>query len=219
MLNRQYDISEKLWPTPYHTALVWEALVWSTPESDHERMYKYLLTVADSSASQKPISPPDSKFAPSLLQLPKRAVDAAHFSPFVKLHAKRGRPEQAADVLRDMVRFGLSPGVVQWSIVARGFAEHGDPSVAVSIIERLEEDAESQGRAGVSGEHADRAPSNLDIGLYTNVLRGFVLARSLEHAQDMERRIRQRFEYVDGELRATDDALRLLRNLERQMES
>jgi pentatricopeptide repeat protein len=219
MLDRQYDISEKLWPTPYHTALVWEALVWLTPESDHERMYEYLLAVADSSASQKPISPPDSKFAPSLLQIPKHAVDTAHFSPFIKLHAKRGRPERAAGVLRDMVRFGLSPGVVQWSMVARGFAEHGDPAVAISIIEQLEEDAESRVRVGASGDHVDRTPSNLDIGLYTNVLRGFVLARSLEHAQDVERRIRQRFEYVDGELRATDDALRLLRNLERQMES
>lgn len=219
LLNCQYDISEKLWPTPYHTALVWEALVWSTPESDHERMYKYLLSVADSSTSQKPISSPDSKFAPSLLQLPKRAVDAAHFSPFVKLHAKRGRPERAASVLRDMMKFGLSPGVVQWSIVARGFAEYGDPAVAVSIINRLEEDNGSQDRAGVSGDHADRTPSILDIGLYTNVLRGFVLARCLEHAQDIERRIRQRFEYIDGELRATDDALRLLRNLERQMAS
>lgn len=219
MLNRQYDISEKLWPTPYHTALVWEALVWLTPESDHERMYEYLLAVAESSESQKPISPPDSKFAPSLLQLPKRAVDSVHFSPFVKLHAKRGRPERAAGVLKDMVGLGLTPGVVQWSIVARGFAEHGDPAVAVSIIERLEKDAESQGRAGVSADHADRTPSNLDIGLYTNVLRGFILARSLEHAQDMERRIRQRFEYVDGKFRATDDALRLLRNLERQMEN
>ncbi|KAG1902263.1 uncharacterized protein F5891DRAFT_1025592 [Suillus fuscotomentosus] len=219
LLNCQYDISEKLWPTPYHTALVWEALVWSTPESDHERMYKYLLSVADSSTSQKPISSPDFKFAPSLLQLPKRAVDAAHFSPFVKLHAKRGRPERAASVLRDMMKFGLSPGVVQWSIVARGFAEYGDPAVAVSIINRLEEDSGSQDRAGVSGDHADRTPSILDIGLYTNVLRGFVLARCLEHAQDIERRIRRRFEYIDGELRATDDALRLLRNLERQMAS
>lgn len=219
MLDHQYDISEKLWPTPYHTALIWEALVWLTPESDHDRMYKYLLAVADSSASQKPISPPDSKFAPSLLQLPKHAVDAAHFSPFVKLHAKRGRPERAAGILRDMVRLGLSPGVVQWSIVARGFAEHGNPAVAFSIIERLEEDAESRVRESVSSDHADRAPLILDIGLYTNVLRGFVLARSLEHAQDIERRIRQRFQYVDGESRATDDALRLLRNLERQMGS
>ncbi|KAG0696586.1 hypothetical protein DFH29DRAFT_194364 [Suillus ampliporus] len=210
MLNSQHDISEKLWPTPYHTALVWEALVWSTSERDHERMYKHLLAVADSSTSQTPISPPDSKFAPSLLQLPKHAVDAAHFSPFVKLHAKRGRPEQAASVLQDMVRFGLSPGVVQWSIVARGFAEHGDPAVAVVIIERLEEE-------DVGGEPADQAPPTPDIGLYTNVLRGFVLARRLEHAQDMERRILERFEYVNGESKATDDALRLLRNLERQM--
>ncbi|KAG1862031.1 hypothetical protein DFJ58DRAFT_776028 [Suillus subalutaceus] len=219
MLNRQYDISEKLWPTPYHTALVWEALVWSTPESDHERMYKYLLAIADSSTSQKPISPPDSKFAPSLLQLPKRTVDAAHFSPFIKVHAKRGRPERAAAVLRDMVNFGLSPGVVQWSIVARGFAEYGDPAVAVSIIERLEEDGGSQAQAGASSDCADRAPSILDIGLYTNVLRGFVLARNLERAQDIEGKIRQRFEYVEGDLRATDDALHLLRNLERQMAS
>ncbi|KAG1736086.1 uncharacterized protein EDB91DRAFT_535274 [Suillus paluster] len=219
MLNSQHDISEKLWPTPYHTALVWEALVWSTPEHDHERMYKYLLAIADSSTSQTPISPPDSKFAPSLLQLPKRAIDAAHFSPFVKLHAKRGRPEQAAGVLRDMVRVGLSPGVVQWSMVVRGFAEYGDPAVAVLLIERLEEDGGSQAQADVGGETAHQTPSIPDIGLYTNVLRGFVLARRLEHAQDMEMRIRERFEYVDGELKPTDDALRLLRNLERQMAS
>ncbi|KAG2357322.1 hypothetical protein BDR07DRAFT_1380181 [Suillus spraguei] len=189
-------------------------------KNDHGGGYEFKdgLLGHHSSASQKPISDPDSKFAPSLLQLPRRTVDATHFLPFVKLHAKRGRPERAAGILKDMVRFELSPGVVQWSIVARGFAEYGDPAMAVSIIERLEEHDGSQVRAGVSGDHADRPPSILDIGLYTNVLRGFVLARRLEHAQDTEQRIRQRFEYVDGKLRATDDALRLLRNLERHDE-
>jgi pentatricopeptide repeat protein len=225
MLNTQYDISEKLWPTPYHTALVWEALVWMTPERDHERLYKYLLATAESSTSQKPIPPPNSKFAPSLVQLPKRAVDAAHFSPFVKLHAKRGRPERAAGVLSDMMKLGLNPGVVQWSIVARGFAEHGDPAVVFVILKQLEGVIGSQDRgasddaSGAAAEPADQAQtSNFpDIGFYTNVLRGFVLARKLEHAQDMEKRFRQRFDYVDGDLKATDDALRLLRNLERQM--
>jgi len=225
MLNTQYDISEKLWPTPYHTALVWEALVWMTPERDHERLYKFLLATAESSTSQKPIPPPNSKFAPSLVQLPKRAVDAAHFSPFVKLHAKRGRPERAAGVLSDMVKLGLNPGVVQWSIVARGFAEHGDPAVVFVILKQLEGVIGSQNRgagddaSGAAAEPADQAQTSnfLDIGFYTNVLRGFVLARKLEHAQDMEKRLRQKFDYVDGDLKATDDALRLLRNLERQM--
>jgi hypothetical protein len=224
ILSSQYDISEKLWPTPYHTALVWEALVWTTPESDHKRLYKHLLAIAESSASGTPIPPPDSKFAPSLLQLPKRAVDAAHFSPFVKLHAKRGRPQQAAAVLSDMVGFGLNPGVVQWSIVARGFAEHGDPAVALLILERLEgetgsRDGASDDLGSVVAEPADQTQTSkfLDIGFYTNVLRGFVLARRLEHAQDMEKNIRERFDYVDGESKVTDEALHLLRNLERQM--
>jgi len=223
MLNSQYDISEKLWPTPYHTALVWEALVWTTPESDHDRLYKYLLAIAESSTSEKLVSPPNSKFAPSLLQLPKRVVDAAHFSPFAKLHAKRGRPEQAAAVLSDMVRFGFSPGVVQWSIVARGFAEHGDPAVALLILKQLEGEPGSRNEPGddarVTAEPAGQTQGSifLDIGFYTNVLRGFIIARRLEHAQDMEKRIRERFDYVDGQSRATDAALRLLRNLERQM--
>ncbi|KAJ8592963.1 hypothetical protein M405DRAFT_732316 [Rhizopogon salebrosus TDB-379] len=223
MLNSQYDISEKLWPTPYHTALVWEALVWTTPEGDHERLYKHLLAVAESCESQTPIHPLNSKFAPSLLQLPKRAVDAAHFSPFAKVHAKRGRPEQAAAVLSDMVRLGLNPGVVQWSIVARGFAEYGDPDVALMILKQLEKGTGSRDDAGDDAALADgpadqaQTSNSLDIGFYTNILRGFVLARKLRHAQDMEKMIRERFGYVDGELKAIDDVLHMLRNLERQM--
>lgn len=123
------------------------------------------------------------------------------------------------------MKLGLNPGVVQWSIVARGFAEHGDPAVVFVILKQLEGVIGSQDRGagdddtGAAAEPADQAQTSSfpDIGFYMNVLRGFVLARKLEHAQDMEKRLRQKFDYVEGDLKATDDALRLLRNLERQM--
>jgi hypothetical protein len=72
------------------------------------------------------------------VQTPADAFDAAHFSPFVSSWSRLGRgrgrgPTEAARVLRDMMELGVNPTLVQWSMVARGYVQHGDAEVALRI--------------------------------------------------------------------------------------
>ncbi|KAH0835948.1 hypothetical protein J3R83DRAFT_9873 [Lanmaoa asiatica] len=204
-------MNEKLWPSAYHTALVWEAILLLSPKTEKERLYNLLLSLVRESKRQEPgWDPPRPRQVPEVnqarLQLPPDTYDAAHFSPFVSSWA-RSSPAKAASVLRDMVHLGIEPSMIQWSIVARGYAQHDDPPIALRILDRLEDiERRKKDDAG--------SPSDVLLGIYTNVLRGFVIAGDIQHAREVERRLVDRLGYQAGERPATDANIALLRGLQ-----
>ena len=204
------SIHAKLWPSAYHTALVWDALVGLSPKAEIERLYALLVALVRQSRRGDQDAGCDSD-GPRV-QLSPDMYDAAHFSPFVSTWARR-RPARAASVLRDMVQLGVEPSLVQWSMVARGYAQHDDPDVALRILARLEE---MEGRDGEG--HGSKGPSDVLLGVHTNMLRGFVLAGDLQHAQEVERRLVERLGYRAGDRSATDAGIALLRALEERPE-
>ncbi|KIJ58892.1 hypothetical protein HYDPIDRAFT_101797 [Hydnomerulius pinastri MD-312] len=216
LVSPAYPMQEKLWPSPHHTAVVWETLVRLVPKADRERLYKLLLQLVAQSKQEEP--PYDKPPERTSLSLPPTTYDAAHFSPFISMWAARRNPEKASEVLKDMVSLGIEPGMVQWSIVARGYAQHGDPLIALRILDRLEEiergTSKGQSAHETPQEETYYRPSDTLIGTYTNVLQGFVAAEDVEHAREVERRLVERFAYNAGDRRATDAAIKLLRELE-----
>ncbi|EGN92852.1 hypothetical protein SERLA73DRAFT_156710 [Serpula lacrymans var. lacrymans S7.3] len=230
LTSPQYPISAKIWPSTFHTALVWEALCWLSPEVSQDKLYSSLLRIAESSEKQIPYITKKDHYTPSYLMLPKRSVDPAHFSPFIKLHAKRARPERATAIVADMIRLGLEPTAYQWTMVARGYAEFGDPDKAILVLDKLTERACITTEQALSALQCDdetisdephylaeledeEGVSNAIIVTYTNVLRGFILSNRLAHAIEVEKRIMEQCQYHPGERPATDDVLRLLREL------
>ena len=212
---------ERLWPSASHTALAWDAIVWLSREPEKERLYALLLSLVRQ--SRRPEQGPeldasDARQASDVdrprLQLPPDTYDAAHFSGFVSSWA-RGAPVRAARVLQDMVELGIEPSVIQWSMLARGYAQHGDPDVALNILDRLFERANDN----VQRAEGRRNPSDALLGAHTNVLRGFVMAGDVEHAREVEARLVDRFGYRDGNRPATDAAIALLEGLEARLRS
>jgi hypothetical protein len=205
-------MNEKLWPSAYHTALVWEALVTLSPKTEKERLYALLVSLVRRSKEQ------ELGTDQATLQLSPDTFDAAHFSPFVSSWA-RGSPVKAASVLRDMVQLGVGPSMIQWSMVARGYAQHDDPLVALRILDRLEDMERGRDDEAWGGEGGSRSPSNVLLGVHTNVLRGFVIAGDVPHAREVERRLVERLGYQAGDRPATDASIALLRGLEEGLPS
>lgn len=193
-----WAMNDKLWPSAYHTALVWEAILMLSPKTEKERLYVLLLSLVRQSREPEPGGDRPR------VQLPPDAFDVAHFSPFVVTWARRD-PARAARVLRDMAQFGIVPGVVQWSMVARGYAQHDDPVLALRILDHF---VETQDDEGVSDEV---------LGAHTNVLRGCIVAGDVRHAREVERRLVARLGYRVGDRPATDACLALLRALEARL--
>jgi len=226
-----YPMKQRLWPSPSHTALAWEALVAMSNAHGRKRLYTLLLQLVERA---KPVNgSPEYKHCKTMpspgaidmscepqtlaLVLPPRTFDAAHFSPFVKTHAARGRPDCAAAVVADMVARGIQPGIMQWSMVARGFAQNGNAVLALRILDQLETDERNQlggNRAEGSGkEFGENAyhPSDGLLGTFTNVLRGFILAGNVGHAREVERRLLDRLQYQSGGRPITDVTIAMLR--------
>ncbi|KIJ15866.1 hypothetical protein PAXINDRAFT_76495 [Paxillus involutus ATCC 200175] len=207
-----YPMEEKLWPSAYHTAVVWDALVSLSTKTERKRLYSLLLALAEQSKQRE--SEASQSRDRVTLQLPQNTYDAAHFSPFVSSWARQD-PGKALAVLRDMAGLGIEPGVVQWSIVARGYAQHGDPVIALRILDQLEVVEMDQIKRGA--EDAPRRPSDVLLGTYTNVLRGLVIAGDVERAREAEKRLVERLGYRAGDRPATDVSIGLLRALEARL--
>ncbi|KAG8216792.1 hypothetical protein J3R82DRAFT_7039 [Butyriboletus roseoflavus] len=218
--------SQKLWPTAYHTALVWEAIVLLSPSIERERLYTLLLSLVRRSKQQEVgLDGPGSRQIPEAdqprLQLPPDTYDNVHFSSFVSWWARRN-PARATSVLQDMVDLGVEPSMIQWSLVARGYAQHDDPLVALRILDCLEDvERGREDNAGIDdGDAAAKGmcPSDVLLGAHTNVLRGFVIAGDVQHAREVEGRLVARLGYQAGQRRVTDANIALLRGLEDKLE-
>lgn len=222
-LARPCPMNEKLWPSVYHTAPVWEAIVTLSSKTETERLYTLLLSLVRQSKQPEPgwdgprQGPEDER---PRLQLPPDTYDAVHFSPFVSLWARRC-PSRAASVLRDMMHLGVEPSTMQWSMVARGYAQHDDPLVALRILDRFEdvEWRRKDDTGDSDGDVESRRPSDVLLGVHTNVLRGFVIAGDVQHAREVERRLVTRLGYRAGERPATDASIALLGGLEGRLSS
>lgn len=236
-----YPLKQRLRPSRSHTALVWEALVAVSRTHDRKRLYALLLQLVEGAnraggateLTSTDVAEISGALPKTALELSPSSFDAAHFSPFVKAHVARGRPECAAQVVADMVARGIQPSIVQWSMVARAYAQSGDAATALRVLDQLEaaecgsgvdsphspdgvhgKTAEDRTRQREVRGHLQQQPSDGLLGIFTNVLRGFVLAKDLEHARRVKLWLTERLGYQVGKRPATDAAIELLTALE-----
>lgn len=243
-----YPLKQRLWPMRSHTALVWEALVAVSGTHERKRLYGLLLQLVEGAKrageNTKPAlgegSPDVSEghHSKPALELSPSSFDSAHFSPFIKVHASRGRPDCAAQVVADMVANGIQPSIVQWSMIARAYAQGGDATTALRVLDQLEAGERGSGidppDGGIYGKAAEdldgtrrkseevshcnlqqqQPPSDGLFGIFTNVLRGFVLAKDVEHARRVRLRLTEGLGYQMGKRPATDAAIEMLTALE-----
>jgi hypothetical protein len=236
-----FNLTSKVWPTRYHTALVWSALV-HLCETEEELFPLYDLLLQQSAQFQKSTAghphhtshDGSSMFEPVLA--PVDRFDPAHFRPFlIAFTLLREDAEFGLRVLDDMQERGIEPNAHILGTAASIQARYGDPALALRMLDitrgliqrAIEEDAEAgEAEARVRVGRKPRREQHL-LATYTGVLRGFVDSRQLVQARRVANLLRGHLGYakgggaggVDGDSGGnrnvrTDAALRFLRRLE-----
>ena len=235
-----FNLPSRLWPSVHHTALVWSALVHLCDTEDELfALYDRLLQH----------SPRSEKSALALAQhqhhshrhqhhrhrshgetvLPVTAPadrhDAAHFRPFLIAFTLLHGAQYGLRVLDDMQDRGVAPSAQLLSTAAGLQARHGEPVIALRMLDvmrSLLERGEQQGENQEEGAKTQR--QHLLLGAYTSVMRGFADRRELTHARQVADMLVEQLEYVeggnahggdgDGGNARTDAVLQFLRRLE-----
>jgi pentatricopeptide repeat protein len=217
MSTTKCNWTPKLWPTPYHTALVWGALLWMNGYSTVDRLYRRLLSQAHQNPAMISAGDAESPGVPAsdenigLEQTPSHVIDGAHFIPFLVAFTKRQQTEQAFQVMSDMVKLGIYPGVEHWTILAGFFARFGDARQALWILDRMEADEDKADTRSDSDTREPKLPAPT-LGTYTNIMKSFILAGRWDLALDVKTRMMTRFQYVVGQRPPTDRVLSALKD-------
>ena len=247
-----FNLPSRLWPTPHHTALVWTALVHLCKSEeelfalydsllqhsaqfqkitvDHHHRYRHYRPSHNDSIIPAPVPAPVDKF------------DAAHFFPFLIAFTQLRDAKYGLRILDDLQDRGIEPSPQILGIAAALQARHGEPALALRIldiirelIEREEADVKmkmgARSGVGVRGTKGVKNQQQL-LTAYTGVLRGLIDRRDIVQARRVAELLHSHLGYVegrgdsdDGEVDGegdggssgnarTDAALRLLRLLE-----
>jgi hypothetical protein len=238
-----FNLPSRLWPTPYHTALIWSALVHLCESEEelfalydsllqrsaqfqkntdgHHHRYHHHPSHGSSSSIQAPVSAPADRF------------DAAHFRPFLIAFTQLRDAKYGLRVLDDMQDRGIAPSAQILSTAAALQARRGEPALALRILDIIrglierdgdeKADVEMEMDAVGVGERVKKQRQLLSA--YTGVLRGLIDRRDIVQARRVAELLHSHLGYVEGRgdgegggdgsgNARTDVALRYLRRLE-----
>jgi hypothetical protein len=215
--------TSKLWPTPYHTALVWAALVHlCEDEGALFALYDQLLQLAAQFQKIKPeqrhrfrlrkrLPPRANPYNPVLT--PRDRFDAAHFLPFLIAFTLLRDVKHGLRVLDDMQDHGIPPSAEILSTAAALQSRHGDPALAMRMLDvaldlfettgggsRLEE-WQGRGKAKWRWGETEKGKSYREkvlVSAYTGVIRGLLDRRALGQARDVVNQLQERLGYTEG---------------------
>jgi hypothetical protein len=233
-----FNLPLKLWPTSYHTALVWTALV-HLCETEQEVFALYELLLQRSAQSQKPTvgHPHHDRSHGSSGNISPSAdrYDAAHFLPFLISFTLLRDAKRGLRVLDDMQDRGIAPSAQILSTAAALQARSGEPALALrmlDIIRGLLERDEVEEEVGLldmevwMGVREKAKKQDQLLVAYTGVLRALIDRRELVQARQVAELIHSHLGYVEGgdddddggnsssRNGSADAALRYLRRLE-----
>ena len=235
-----FNLPSRIWPTSHQTALVWSALV-HLCESEEELFALYDSLLQHSARFQKTTvghHPSHGSSVPAPVPAPTDKFDAAHFRPFLIAFTHLRDAKYGLHVLDDMQDRGILPSVQILSTAAALQARHGEPALALrmldiirGLVERdgdkeamkveMEMEIEMGAKSGVEAVKRVKKQRQL-LTAYTGVLRGLVDRRNIVQARQVAELLHSHLGYVEGRGGSssssgnarTDAALRYLRRLE-----
>ncbi|KAF8888636.1 hypothetical protein BD779DRAFT_454258 [Infundibulicybe gibba] len=221
-IPRAWATRGKVWPSVAHCNLVWHSLVALTPDDRAlERLYAKLLQFA--STGTKDTQPPLSLFSNEIGPLPTppswhTKVGSGAFTPFIRRLMYAFGASRGAALLGDMIRLGIKPSVYHFTELAGKYAKWGDAPRAFLILEKMEagllrgeskQASTTNSPASSSTDEASPPPSppgqyNFplpDIVMYIALIRGFIVSKSLDAAEEVARRMENHpmYSYVPGQ--------------------
>lgn len=223
-----FNLPSKLWPTPHHTALIWSALV-HLCESEEELLALYDSLLQHSAQFQKTTvghhhhhlhhpshgSSSSNSSIPAPVSAPADRFDAAHFYSFLIAFTHLRDAKYGLRVLDDMQDRGIAPSPQILSIAAALQARHGEPALALRILDITREliDRDGDGEANVVMETVAGSGSGSGVGAvvgqsvkkqrqllvaYTGVLRGLIDRRDIVLARRVAGLLHSHLGYVEG---------------------
>ncbi|KAG7448851.1 uncharacterized protein BT62DRAFT_992801 [Guyanagaster necrorhizus] len=138
----------KMWPTPYHTALIWHSLVaMSSTSVKVEVLYKKLIATACGEYSDHLSETLAAFSGVEALQTPPgvNSVCAAAFTPFMGKLMRSSGVERGASILADMLKLGIQPTAYHFTELAGYYASTGNAQRALFLLCRLETAFDQQG--------------------------------------------------------------------------
>ncbi|KAF9528591.1 hypothetical protein CPB83DRAFT_894115 [Crepidotus variabilis] len=197
----------KMWPRRVHTNLVWDCLAQLNTE-DHslKSLYKQLVFFTQhghDAPTSVEVSEADEVPIPQNWQVP---VGAAAFTPFIQRLMYINGPGFGARILRDMLRLGQRPTEYHYTELVGFYARRGDIERTMLVLNAMEARVTvSDPTIGDNPAHTGVAPPIRNHNLpaptlvtYTAILRGFLIAKHLEGAEETYRRIQKLEEYNPG---------------------
>ena len=217
-----FNLPSKLWPTCYHTSLVWTALVQLC--NNEEEVFALYDRLLKRTAGRSP--PHDTADG----SLNADRYDSAHFQPFLVANTLLRGPSQILRVLDDMQDRGIAPSARIIGTGAALHARHGEPEMALRMLgmmhdvleerererARLQEQEQEQEQQEYEewDADADVTMAGLDVDstkseaartqmllivAHTAVLRGLVDRRALRSARQVAKMLRDKFGFrLDG---------------------
>ena len=196
-------VQQRLFPSSYHTSLVWmaavEILQGARPVS---MLFKELVGQVTAANTTK-----YGRGGPSLVSPSTDMFDAGHFTPFLVAWYREQRHERLVAVFDEMCRLGIEPSVDQLSLVASAYAGMSEGYKAVRILDGMEGILKEEGTRGSSGPHYDVSRY---VALYVPTLKGFMARKDIPGASLVARRILARG-YAEGSSPYIDQMLAKLK--------
>ena len=214
----------KLWPFSAHCNLVYHALVALTvPSPALESLYQELLLIAEH-GKDAPTAPAIASVEP-LISGSQGGPSSGAFTPFFRRLMQAFGPARGAKILNDMVNIGIKPTVYHYTELAGFYASTGEVQRAFLILDNLERRfknaaqsptaaSDDQGDSSTSEEYDSlKTPESSalpapDLVMYISLMRGFIISKNLQAADDVAARLRQLHKYRKGEDRYLDDVYR-----------
>jgi len=176
------NVQQRLFPSPYHTSLVWMAVVenlrGARPVS---KLFKEMIEQATATKTGG-----YAQAGPSLVSAYSEMFDAGHFTPFLVVAYRDGRWKRLAAAFGEMRRLGIKPGVEQLSLLAGAYAAMAEGHKAVRTLGRIEVVLKEERRKRSSRHHHD---VSRDVALYMPALKGFIGRKDTPGASLVRRRI------------------------------
>ncbi|KAI0729864.1 hypothetical protein C8Q72DRAFT_291616 [Fomitopsis betulina] len=226
-------VKHKIWPSAYHTAMVWHACVKETKRGGAvKKLYYELLAQvvaareAERSEPEHASSGPTQRHGTSLSSAKQTTMGPrgpswmyrdAHFNIFIKALGKRS-PAAASRVVSDMYRLGIKPSEESMIVLLRCFAVHNKHDMLLDLLTRME--------ATFTQQHSCNSDSNIattdkpvasdlvlpapNVAAYLVVIENLIKNDRSETALQVAMRMLKNLSYRSGADTAADQVLREL---------
>ena len=176
------SVEQRLFPSPYHTSLVWmaavEILQGVRPIST---LFEEMVEQATASKTRK-----YPHAVSSLVSASTEMFDAGHFSPFLVAAYRGRRYKRLVAAFAEMSRLGIEPGVEQLSLLAGAHAAMAEGRETVCTLDKMECALRGEGTYKSPRPHHNVSRS---VALYMPALKGFLGRKDIPGASLVRRRI------------------------------